>query len=488
MQIKPFKGYRFNETVVKDPNLCIAPPYDVIDTDQQQTLYQQSTYNIVRAIRPAKDPANDPYTAAKNYLEEMIKTSALKQDPKPAIYAYVQHFTIQSQTYTRSGFIALGKLTEFGDAVLPHEKTLSGPKSDRLKLMTATRAQFGQIFMLYDDPEKVADSIIDKLIKPYNKTASESSNSAQLPSAINDPPENRTAAAPTQTLENKPVIDHIDPLGTTHRLYLLTDTAQIEAITKMMADKKTVIADGHHRYETALNYSRQSDNPQAQFRMMTFVNMRNPGLVVLPTHRLVSNLNQFLLPEMLANMQKHFQISEFRFEEDPQTIDNKDIKPSTVKSQKTSRDKAGELMFDKMEKSAKSNVNIIGFYAGTGAFYTAELTDNQIMKKRLKNQTDHSRKLDVSVLHSLILEDILGIGDKQLSSQSNIKYLKDSSQAKQYALEQVDSGKSNIVFFMNATPIDQVRNVAMSGEKMPQKSTFFYPKVFTGLVINILDR
>jgi uncharacterized protein (DUF1015 family) len=145
-------------------------------------------------------------------------------------------------------------------------------------------------------------------------------------------------------------------------------------------------------------------------------------------------------------------------------------------------------MFEQMEKSAKKTANITGFYAGTGAFYTAELTDKQIMNTRLKNLSEHSRKLDVSVLHSLILEDILGIGDKQLSSQSNVKYLKDSPQAKKYAVEQVESGQSNIVFFMNPTPIDQVRNVAMAGEKMPQKSTFFYPKVFTGLVINVLDR
>ena len=262
MEIKAFKAYRFNPDVVGDSGKCIAPPYDVINSVQQQQLYQQSPYNIVRIIK-GKTEAGDnetknQYTRAADYLKDWLAKGALKQDDKEAIYAYVQDFEVAGKNYRRSGFVALGKLVEYGSGVRPHEKTLDGPKADRLKLMQATAAQFGQIFMLYEDAKKTADKIIEK-----------------------------TIAA------KKPMIAFTDEDKVRHLMFAIDDTKDISAIVQAMSDKETLIADGHHRYETALNYRRLTKNPAADWQMMTFINMQNEGLVILPMHRLVGGIAGF---------------------------------------------------------------------------------------------------------------------------------------------------------------------------------------------------
>jgi len=222
VEIKAFKAYRFNEEAVVNPGDCIAPPYDVIDSSMQDELYGRNAYNIVRAIKgkpEAGDNAdNNVYTRAAEYLENAVKTGALVQEDNDAIYAYVQDFEIAGQSFERSGIIACGKLSAFGKGVQPHEKTLEGPKADRLNLTRATACQLGQIFMLYDDAENVDSRIIPK------------------------------------AMQNEPVIDMTDEHDVRHRLFVIDDTESINAFADMMADKQTVIADGHHRYDTALNY------------------------------------------------------------------------------------------------------------------------------------------------------------------------------------------------------------------------------------------
>jgi uncharacterized protein (DUF1015 family) len=436
VEIKAFKAWRFDKKVVGKVGDCIAPPYDVISEKQQKQLYKKNKFNIVRIdrgkVNPADTESDNVYTRAADYLNKWIKAGVLKQDNAENIYAYVQDFEAAGAKWQRSGFVALGKLEEFGTGVRPHEKTLEGPKADRLKLTRETAAQFGQIFMLYDDPKKVADKIIKR---------------AAL---------------------KKPAINFVDDDGVRHRLYPVADTKDINAIVRTMSNKGTVIADGHHRYETALNYCRETGNPAAKYQMMTFVNMRNKGLIILPTHRLVGNLKGFDIARVLKKLEGDFEITPYPFS--------------------TNKDKNGakEKMFARMRSEFKKGRTAFGLYTKDKSFYTVTLTNPKAMDKAAGQMSRAWRSLDVSVLHKLILEKILGIGEKQLASESNIEYIKDVGNAIDESIASVDGEKNQVVFFMNPTRIEQVQQVAAAGEKMPQKSTFFYPKIFTGLTINKL--
>jgi uncharacterized protein (DUF1015 family) len=436
MDVIPFKALRFDSSVVGDVGDCICPPYDVIDDDLQQKLYNKSEYNVVRIVK-GKTSGSDTdrdnqYTRAADYLNSWIGSGALKPDPKEIIYGYVQDFEIGTGHLRRSALVTLAKLEELGTNVQPHEKTLDGPKADRLKLMRAKAAQFGQIFLLYDDLEKIADIAI--------------TNSAEKPA----------------------LIDFTDDNGVRHRLYAIDQPYDIGAIINMMASKQVIIADGHHRYETALNYYKETKNPRARYRMMTFVNIRNQGLVILPTHRLIANVPDFDIDKLLKAVGGDFEITKFDF---------------TNNGQKAA---ARHKMFDKMNEGFKKNKNTFGIYAANDAFYVAVLKNLQAVDQACPGLSKASKALDVNVLHRLILEKILGIGEQQLASQSNIEYIKDIGDAIDRSIAKVDSQQSQAVFFMNATKIEQVKAVAAGGEKMPQKSTFFYPKIYTGLVINKL--
>ena len=435
MEIKAFKAYRFNKEAAGNPGDCIAPPYDVIDSSMQDELYSRNSYNIVRAIKgkpEAGDTANNNvYTRAGEYLEEAIKAGALKQDDNEAIYAYVQDFEIAGQTFERSGIIACGKLKAFGEGVQPHEKTLEGPKADRLNLTRATACQLGQIFMLYDDPANVDRQIISKAI------------------------------------EKQPVIDAVDEHDVRHRLFVVDESESIEAFVSMMADKETVIADGHHRYETALNYWNETQDAKAAYQMLAFVNMRNEGLVIQPTHRLLVDMKDFDVAAVLEDLKAEFEITEFAFGSD------------------TERQEARRQMFEMM--GGNDHENIFGLYAGTKAFYAIRLKNSKFMVELCPEMSKAGQQLDVNVLHKLILEKHLAICDAKLASESHLVYIKDLGDAIDQSVAKVDSGKSQGVFFMNSTRIEQVQAIAATGEKMPQKSTFFYPKIFSGLTVRKLD-
>jgi len=434
MDIKAFKAYRFDSAVTGNSGACIAPPYDVIDAHQQKQLYQQNPYNIVRAIL-GKTCAGDTdtenqYTRAREYLDKAIADGALKQDANEAIYAYVQDFALGQTSYRRSGMIALGKIEPFGKGVQPHEKTLDGPKADRLRLTRATATQMELIFMLYDDPQKTAEAVIE------------------------------------QALAKPAVLDTVDSENVRHRIYAIDDPKQVQAFAAMMRTQNTVIADGHHRYETALNYWAETGRDEAQYLMITFVNMRNEGLVIQPTHRLIADVEGFSISKLLASLTE-FKIQKFPFAA-------------------TSKDKAKSQMFAAMKQLGDKGKNVFGIYAADGVFYTAALKDSKAMKAVAPSMSQAARGLDVNVLHLLILEKHLGIGEKQLAAESNIEYIKDIGDAIDKSIAKVDSSKCQAVFFVNPTRIDQVQDVAAAGEKMPQKSTFFYPKVFSGVTINKL--
>ena len=436
MEIRAFKAVRFNGEVVADTGKCISPPYDVIEDSYRERLYERSEHNVVRIIKGETTVADNAdynqYSRAGKYFNDWLASGVLKQDDSESIYAYVQNFCIGGEEFCRSGFIALGKLTEFGKGVQPHEKTLEGPKADRLNLMRATAGQFGQIFMIYDDVEQVADKVI--------------AASAAKPALLN----------------------FTDQDEVRHRLFAIDSAEDIEAIQTMMSSRDAIIADGHHRYETALNYLAESDNPTAQYRMMTFVNMRNEGLTILPTHRLVSNLPDFDLDSLIAKLGSEFDITEYKFEG------------------KAEKSAARQKAFAEIKMQFDDNCNSFVLYAGTNSFYTVTLGDGQAMNTAAANMSNAAKGLDVNVLHTLILDKQLGIGEKQLAEQSNLAYIKDIGDAIARSIAKVDSKESQAVFFMNPTRNEQVQAIAAAGEKMPQKSTFYYPKIFTGLTINKL--
>jgi len=324
-------------------------------------------------------------------------------------------------------------LQAYGKTIKPHEQTLTGPKTDRLNLMRTTKAQTGQIFMLYSDPQKKIDALL------------------------------------THACSGKELLNSRDEDNVTHRLYAITDPQQINIIKEVMADKSVFIADGHHRYETALNYYQETKNPAAAYCMMTFVNTHNEGLVILPTHRLVKNIPDFDASALVAVMREHFDVASMKFTD----IVDKKAKMQTMLT-------ALALEFQNKEHA-------LGMYFNDGAFYVATLRSIDSMEAVAADKTLPWRQLDVAILHLLVLEKHLGIDQAALMAETNVEYIKDIGQAGLLAIDKVDSGQAQGLFFMNPTSPDMVEAVAQHGEKMPQKSTFFYPKVFSGLVLNILD-
>ena len=454
MEIKPFRAFRFNKAVVGDVCRCIAPPYDVISPAQQDHLHKKSKYNIIRITKgkttPSDNTRNNPYTRAAKYLNNWLKKGALKQDRTDAIYAYTQDFnlaglrraqssrderraTSNERRIQRLSFIALARLEEFTPAgpVRPHEHTLNSQIIDRLNLKRATAADFGLVSMLYEDRKKTTDKII------------------------------KSAAA------QKPLIDCLDEQNVRHRLFAITDEDDINATVQTIRKNICIIADGHHRYTTGLLYSRETDNPAARFQMIAFTNICQDGLLVLATHRLVGSLGNFCVKKLIADLKKDFEVTRLPFDS-PRT-----------------KLQAKQKMLALMKAGHKKDKNAFGIYAAN-SFYIAVLKNKRIMASAAPDYSPAWRALDVAVLHKLILEKLLRIGEKQLDSDGGIEYIKDMENAIDESTEKVDKGQKQIAFFVNPTKIRQIQMVADAGERMPQKSTYFHPKLYSGLTINKL--
>jgi uncharacterized protein (DUF1015 family) len=437
MEIKPFKALRFDANVVGDVGDCIAPPYDVIDAAQQEQLYRQNPYNIVRITLGKKtawdDAEHSQYTRAAEFLADWIARGALRPDESDAIYGYVQDFELGGVAYQRLTFIALGKLEEFGKVVRPHEQVFPKPMLDRLNLTRATKAQFGLIFMLYDDPQGVADAVIQK------------------------------AAA------QEPLVDFVDEHGVRHRLFLVGDGADVRAVTGMMSDKSCIIADGHHRYTMGLTYSKESSDPAARYQMMAFTNMRQEGLVVLATHRVVGGIGGFGREAFLEQLRKDFDIAEFRFA-----------------ASDAAKEDAKNRMLSEMKALYKQDRCHLGLYAAGDAFYVAILKDKTRMAPVAGQMSEAWRTLDVAVLQKLVLEGILGMDEERMGNPDYVDYVKDVPNAINGIIERIDSGKKQVAFFTSPVKMDQLIGVTDAGERMPHKSTYFYPKMYTGLTIQKL--
>lgn len=435
MEVKPFKAFRYNSQVVGDVSRCIAPPYDVISDDEQERLHHKSKYNVAYITRgktsPSDDGRHNVYTRAAEYLQKWISEGALKQDDKDTIYGYIQDFELNGVAFQRLSFIALGKLEDFGKTVRPHEQVFEKPVTDRLNLERATNARFGLVFMLYDDPQGVADRAIEK------------------------------------AASQKPLVDFVDDQGVRHRLFAIAADKDVEAITKMMAEKSCIIADGHHRYTTGLKYMRESGNPAARYQMLAFTNTRQKGLVVLATHRLVGGIEDFVPAEFLARLKGSFTLKPFKFSD-------------------ATKEHARQQMLDEMRRLHEQDKTAFGIYMADNTFYVATLKNRAAMDAAAPNMSEAWRALDVSVLQKLVLEGLLGLDEQKMGNPEHVEYVKDIPNAVNDLIAQIDAGRKQIAFLTNPVKMQQLAKVTDAGERMPHKSTYFFPKMYTGLTIQKL--
>jgi uncharacterized protein (DUF1015 family) len=438
--IYPFRAWRYNPAAVRLDDV-VTQPYDKISPAMQQAYYQRSPYNLVRVILGLPelfdaDRGESVYSRAARDLNAWKEQGILVQEKDHCIFAYAQRFKVpgSDEVRERRGFIALGKLYDYADKVVfRHEYTLSRPKSDRLNLLKATHAHFGQIFMLYSDPAGSVENILYEDSGPAEAEVS-------------------------------------DEYGVLHRLWRVSDPATIRLLTAAMADKKLIIADGHHRYETALNYSREhapesvspaehstTQLPQPPYPeaavMMTFVNMDSDGLVILPTHRVVHSLSGFD-PESFARAAEEFF-----------TVDRLPAADATAYIEKL-RAQQGTA-----------------FVAVTRAGALLLRSKPEAAAAALAGLPEQQRQLDLSHLHTIVLDRLLGLDAEKVREQTNIRYLRDAGEA----VDQVRRGEADITFLTNPVTMEQLREVAFAGSVMPQKSTDFYPKLLSGLTIYALE-
>lgn len=418
-QVIPFKAVRFTEKA-GDMAALTCPPYDIISKEQRTAYLATNPNNIIRLELP-RDGEN-PYAVAGDVLHTWLSQGILAQDTTAAFYIYDITFTVGEEKHI-TGLVGRVHLEEFSKGiVLPHEETLSKAKADRLQLMRATGCNFSDIYSLYraDDP---ASPIHDVM----------------------------------QLTESATLLHNFtDENGLTHRLWGLTDETLCAAVSEAFTDLKLYIADGHHRYETALNYRRElrengNATADADFCMMMLVEMSHPGLVVFPTHRILHHLENFCADTLLAACEPYFTM---------QTV--------PLDSVQTALDAAYA-----QEKKA------FGFYDGEKAVVLT-LKDTAVMGELLSHLSPVSQQLDVTVLHTLVLERLFGIDKENMANQTNLTYTRDVKEA----IDAVNNGDADCCFLLNPTRVSEIRDVAAAGEKMPQKSTYFYPKLITGLTVN----
>lgn len=441
-EIKPFRGIRFNPERFDNEAMAdlVAPPYDVIDPHEQDALYERHPNNIVRLdlnrIRPSDDADNNRYTRSRRHLMDWLGRGVLRVEDRPALYVHVQDFTDEAgNRYSRRGFVGLTRLHEYSEGVvLPHERTLKGPKIDRLDLMKATECNLSQVFFLYDDPEGKVDRL------------------------LGGPP------------EGADVVDITTEDGIRHRMWAVVDEAIHEQVAAAMADRPLLIADGHHRYETALAYRefrrRVAEEPDSdalyEYAMGFMVNLHDPGLQVFPTHRVLHSLSDFDFGRLRAALEAadYFDVEE-------------------LDAELASR--PAELQETLAHAGAKGpSFVLLSQHAQTPLLvrFTGD-TNSPIFDAETPGEV---RELDVAILHEGIIDRLLGVDKQAQEAQTNLTYLKRLDET----LEAAKKADNQLVVLMNPTPVDQVNRVCLSGGKMPQKSTYFYPKILSGLVINPL--
>lgn len=436
--IQPFRAFRYDTSRVALKDV-LTQPYDKISPAMQEQYYAASPYNLIpvekgRAL--ADDtPENNVYTRAAKKLDQWIAEKVLLQDAAPSFYVYSQEFFVPGRNShrTRVGFIALTRLADYDEQVVfRHEHTLSGPKADRVELLRKTRAQTGQLFLLYDDAARKIDSMLED------------------------------AARKSPPLELK------DEFGVTHRLWPVSDEPFVRRIHQEMTEKKLIIADGHHRYETALAFRNEcrerlgTTDPMAahEFAMATFINTHSKGLVILPTHRLVRNLPNFDFERFRKTIGAYFDWYSYPFQNPEERV-------------------TASAEFQKDLEGHHHGRRAFGVYVGGGAFFLFLLRRDLDLAHLLPDISPAQRGLDVVLLHRLILDKGLGITAEAVRAEENVEYVRET----EAAIAAVDRGEAQLACLLNPVRMQQMSDIALGGGVMPQKSTDFYPKMLSGLAI-----
>lgn len=426
MRIRSFRGYRYNPAKVPDLSAAAAPPFDQINPEIQAELYARHPWNVVRITfgrdEPGDDAEQNKYRRAREYLDRWIAGGIFVRDPEPAIYPYHQTYRVGTETVTRRGFIALGALAEYGEGVVfPHERTHAAPKTDRLCLLEATGADTGLIFMLTGDPD-------GELLR---------------------------ATAPP---EAPPLAEARDGKGELHRLWRITDRAAIARVQALMAPRRVIIADGHHRYETALEYRRR--RPEADVKLMAIFALEAPGLTVFATHRLLHNVDGFAPGALLAEAARWFEVEQAPALPDPLA------EAVALTSALDARVRAGRLA-----------VAVVSGAEGPGHVLTLRPEAFDTIPWPAGTSRAWQR-LAVSVLHEGLLKPVVGITEETLHQKTHVDYTADAVEA----VALVRKGSYQAGFLIPPTAPEELEAVVRAGELLPQKSTYFYPKLLDGLV------
>lgn len=422
IEIKPLNALVYNQDKVEIKDV-IAPPYDVISEKYRDELYKRSPYNITRLIL---SNAEDPYKDASETFRKWLDEKVLIKTDKPVIFYLLQKYKLNGKEITRKGFIARNKIEDFSTGnILPHEFTMSGPKEDRLKLTKACKANFSQIFMVYSDPEKQIENAVD--------------------------------------LSGTPFIDVTDDNGVRNTVWKIEDEKTIALIEKVLKDKTLLIADGHHRYETALNYRNflGENAGEANYVMSYFTNM-DDDLLIYPTHRIITKwIEPYVL---LETVKKYFDVKDYTFS---------GANKAEVKKE----------FLNAIEKLSKDKITMGLYMKNVNKFYLLTLRGdvNSILDEY--NVPEELKTLDLTVLHKVILTKELGFTEEEQMAQDGIKYIKVENEA----FDMIDLGRAEASFIMAYPKIEDIKRISSAGYRMPQKSTYFYPKLLSGIVINPLQ-
>lgn len=431
MHIQSFRGYRFDPAKVGELSRVVAPPYDQIDEAVQARLYAMSPYNVVRITMGREEPGDNGernrYRRAREYFDRWLQDGVLVRDPEPAIYLYHQVYRIGGQDVTRRGFIALGELTDYSQRiVLPHEQTHAKAKEDRFKLLEATRGDFGLVFMLYSDPADAIGALVERVAG------------------------------------GRPTAEVRDQKGVLHQIWRLTERELIGQVETLMRGKPVIIADGHHRYETALEFSRA--HPEGRWKLMAFFALESPGVTIFPNHRLVRDLTDFRAEGFLRRVGEWFEVEEL---------------PAPAPGDSPERET--QILTDRLSRAEEDGRRAFGFVASSIP-RNAILTLRTGAFDRIPWPADTPaswRRLAVSLLHEGILRPLLGITEEKLRMKAHVDYTADAEEAVRLTRD----GKYQAAFLLTPTTPAELRAVVETGHVLPQKSTHFYPKLLTGMVI-----
>jgi len=425
VEVVPFNGLRYNEEKSGPLAELIAPPYDVIRPNMQEELYARNPYNVVRLILGKQfeddNDSNSRYTRSAKDFTDWQSKDILKEDAEPSFYVYSQEYTFNGQTNNRIGFFARVRLEDFDKGnICPHEMTLAKAKRDRAQLIRACRANFSPVFSLFSDPGGTIDGKLAKIIE-------------------------------------QPPLTEIDEDSVIHRIWKVNDTETVQFLSGSFKDKKVYIADGHHRYETSLAYHKEhgAEVPDSAHVMMFLTNLDAQSLAIYPIHRQLKCPAPFNRQTFIKQLEPYFNVESLP------------------------KDQTAEQLTTLLEKTGKDGITFCA-YLGQGDALLLKLKDIEKVVPFMKDDSNDLKVLDVYQLHTLVLRELLGIDTRKPEHQQYITYNVRTAES----MANVDVGTFDLVFFMNSTRLDQVRELAERGIRLPQKATYFYPKLLSGLVIN----